>query len=112
VTESAIAFVVAALAAFGLGVRGSLRLTLRYRAVKDELEWYERLILWAIVVVAWTVTVAAGFYAATSGRRLLGYEPLEWTPLAGILIAIIVMLIPTFLDAVVERVARVPWRHE
>jgi len=92
-----------------LGVRGSWRLTSRYMFVNSQLDDRETLILRAVVIVAWTITIAALYFGFLAVRRLLGYEPLpELVPVSAV-IAIGVLLIPAFLDYIVERVARVPW---
>lgn len=104
------AFVVAAAIAFVLGLRGSVRLSRRYHDVSALLVPRERLILGSFVAVAWVITLAGGWFVATSARRLLGFEPLDWTPLASLLVASVVLFIPAGLDFIVDRVARVPWR--
>lgn len=104
------AFVVLGAVAFALGLRGSIRLSRRYRDVSGELVQRERLILGSFVVVAWVITFAAGYFDLLSGRRILGFAPFEWTPVASIVIASIILFIPAGLDYVVGRVARVPWR--
>lgn len=93
-----------------LGLRGSIRLTRRYLGVRGELVDRERWILLAFVIVSWAVTVAAMWFGWLTVRRLLGFAPVPETAAIGALIATVVMLIPAFLDWVVERVARVPWR--
>lgn len=95
--------------AFALGLRGSVRLTRRYRAVRPLLAKHEREILLAFVVVAWLITSGAGYFGYLSARRLLGFGPLDWTPIVSVLLASAVLLIPAFLDHIVSRVARVPW---
>ncbi len=103
-------FIVLGVAAFVLGLRGSIRLTRRYRDVTGELIPRERAILGAFVVVAWLITGAAGYFDLLSGRRILGYAAFDWTPIASIIIASLILFIPAGLDYVVGRVARVPWR--
>lgn len=93
-----------------LGIRGSWRLTRRYHDVSPQLVERERLILLAFVIVAWLVTVAALYFGGLSVRRLLGFEALPQFSAVSAVIAFAIFLIPAFLDAVVERVARVPWR--
>lgn len=108
--NEAIPLLVAFLIVAVLGIRGSWRLTRRYHDVRGQLIPRERLILLAMVIVAWTVTVAALYFGGLSVRRALGFPALpELAPL-GTLFAIVIFLIPAFLDAVVDRVARVPWR--
>lgn len=92
-----------------LGIRGSWRLTRRYHDVSSQLVDRERLILLAFVIVAWLITVAAAYFGFLTVRRMLGFEPLpELAPVSAV-IAFGIFLIPAFLDAVVDRVARVQW---
>lgn len=93
-----------------LGLRGSVRLTARYRAVRDQLDDRERSVLEAFAIVSWVITIAALYFGALAVRRLLGFEPLPGLTAASAVIATLVLLIPAFLDFVVDRVARVPWR--
>lgn len=93
-----------------LGIRGSWRLTSRYRAIKSQLIARERWILLAIVIVAWAVTFAALYFGGLTMRRLVGFEALPQLAPASALIATGILLIPAFLDWVVEQVARVPWK--
>ena len=92
-----------------LGLRGSWRLSARYRFVHGQLDYREGLILLAIVVVSWTITVAALYFGFLSVRRLLGYEPLPELVPVSVVIATGVLLVPAFLDYVVTRVSRVDW---
>ena len=92
-----------------LGLRGSIRLTRRYRAVKTRLDNRDRLILLVIVWVAWLVTFSALYFGGLSIRRVLGFETIPQLNPVSALIAIAIFLIPVLLDAVVDRVARVPW---
>lgn len=103
-------FVVVVAIAFVLGLRGSVRLTRRYADVSALLVRRERAILGSFVIVAWLITGAAGFFGALSARRLLGYEAIDWTPFASVIVASVILFIPVFLDYVVDRVARVPWQ--
>ena len=103
-------FLFVTIAAFALGLRGSLRLRRRYIDVSDQLVNRERLLLASIVGVSWTITVAAGYFAFVSARRLLGYGALEWTPVVSLVIATMILCIPAALDYIVGLVARVPWK--
>lgn len=92
-----------------LGLRGSWRLTARYTAVHSQLDDRETLILRAVVVVSWVITIAVLYFGFLTIRRLLGFAPLpELIPVSAI-VATGVLLIPAFLDYIVDRVARVPW---
>lgn len=96
--------------AFLAGLRGSWRLTRRYRDVSPQLLRRERMLLGAIVGVAWLITASAGYFAFFSVRRILGFPPVDWTPAASVAIATAILFIPAGLDYVVGLVARVPWR--
>jgi hypothetical protein len=110
VSSGTTAFVVLGSVAFIFGLRGSIRLTRRYVDVSVRLVQRERAILGSFVVVAWLITIGAGFFDAVAARRLLGFTALDWTPVASIVIASLILFIPAGLDYVVDRVARVPWR--
>lgn len=101
-------FIAFGVVALVLGIRGSVRLTTRYRDVAAVLVPRERLLLLALVVVAWTITIAAAYFMWLGVRRLAGEPPFEWSPLTSTLVASVILFIPAFLDYVVERVARVP----
>lgn len=92
-----------------LGVRGSVRLTRRFVAVHDRLDDRETWVLGSYVIVAWAITAAAIYFGGLSVRRLLGYEPIDSLQFVSAVVAAVVLLIPAFLDYVVDRVARVPW---
>ena len=95
-----------------LGVRGSWRLTARYRAVRDELDVRERPVLVAFVITSWVITFAALYFGFTAVRRLLGLEAMGELQALSAIIATVVLLIPAVLDYVVDRVARVPWPRD
>lgn len=100
-------FIVGVLIAFTFGVRSTWRLWRRYRDAAPVLvEWRERLVLGSIVFVAFAITGAAAYFAFLAVRRLLGYEALDWSPYASSAVAIFVLLIPTYLERIVARVAR------
>lgn len=92
-----------------LGLRGSIRLTARYRAVADELDEREQWVLGSFAVVAWTITVVAGYFGVLAVRRLLGFEAIGGLTIVSAVLATVVLLVPAFLDYVVDRVTRVPW---
>lgn len=97
-------FIIAAAA----GVRSSVHLTRRYRAVRGQLDARDGLLLLAFVLVAWTLTAASLWWGFVSIRRIVGFEALDWTPFVSVVIAAVVLLIPAYLDAIVSRVAKVP----
>lgn len=93
-----------------LGIRGSWRLTARYHDVRDQLDERERGVLLSFVVVSWVITGAALYFGAVATWRILGYEPFAGMSVVSAIVATVVLLIPAFLDYVVDRVARVPWK--
>jgi hypothetical protein len=108
VSDASLLFVALGAVAFFLGLRGSIRLTRRYFDVRTKLVGRERLLLGSICVVAWIITVAAGYFDAASTLRVLGYTLPVGTPFVSIVIASLVLFIPVGLDYVVNRIARVP----
>lgn len=92
------------------GLRGSIRLTQRYHDVREQLEWREGWILLLLALVSWTITLAAGYYGFLSVRTVLGFPRIEGIAPVSAIIAIAVLFLPTLIDAVVDRVARVPWK--
>lgn len=95
--------------AFVLGVRASVRMTLRYWAVADELDWRERLVLLLLMNIAWVITIMAGYVGFLSVRTLLGYEPINELRPVTVVLSTLVLLLPAVIDFVVARVARVEW---
>lgn len=104
------AFLVLGIVALPLGLRGSIRLTRRYRDVRGQLDSRERLILLTFVVLAWAALAIGIYLVVLAGRRVLDMAPLEWTPVVTLVIAAGILYLPAVLDFVIERVARVPWR--
>lgn len=102
----AVLFCIAAI----LGLRGSIRLTQRYIDVVDKLQEREALILIAIVITSWIITGAAGWFGTVNVVRLLGLDFGGEVVVLSAVIATLVLFIPAFLDAMVDRVARVPWK--
>lgn len=102
----AVMFIIAAV----FGLRGSLRVTRRYFGVRAALEWQEELVLGLLAAICWTITVAAGFYGFLSVRTLAGFPRIpELAPISAVL-AIAILFLPTLIDSVVDRVARIPWQ--
>jgi hypothetical protein len=89
--------------AFLLGVRSVYRLWALW--LHDELTRRNPLLA-AFAIIAFIITVASGFFGATSLRRVLGYEPLPYGPLVALVLAAIVLLIPVWLDLLISLVAR------
>ena len=102
--ETAIALLVFGLGLV-LGVRGSVRLSVRLRRIWPEQDWQERLLLAAFVVTAWVIVVFALYVVAASIARLAGFVP---PPFIGLVLAAAVLFIPAFLDMVVDRIAKSP----
>lgn len=92
------------------GIRGSVRVTRRYIGVRDELQWRERWILLLLAGTCWVITTAALFYGFLSVRTLLGFERFVGLAPISVLLAAVILFLPTVIDYVVERVARVPWK--
>lgn len=91
------------------GVRGSWRLTSRYNdATQGEgrLTTDERLLLGIVVAVAWFLTALAVYLGVLSLRRMLGFEPLPFSPIVTTALSFIALLIPAILDLVITRIAR------
>lgn len=100
-------FALGVIIAFLSGTRSTWRLWRRYTSARVVLlEPRERLILRSFVIVSVMITVAAGYFGFVALRRMLGYDPLDWTPTVSVLLAIVILFIPTMLDLVVARVAR------
>lgn len=93
----------AVVVAFARGLRATSRLVRRWRATSAE---GRSMILWAFVVVAASVTVAAGWVGLLSVRRILGFAPLDWSAGITTVLAIALFFIPEFLDHVVDRIER------
>lgn len=91
-----------------LGIRGSVRLTHRYLDAARILIPRERLLLGALVVVCWLITIVGAYFVVISARRIAGFDALEWSPFASIVLASAVLFIPAALDFVIERIARLP----
>lgn len=102
---NAVLFAALFVAAFIVGVRSSRRLTKRYRDVAPRLLPTDRLILRSIVIAAWTITIAAGWFGGLAVRALFGFERLAWAPPVGVLLSTAVLFLPKLLDYAVEKVA-------
>lgn len=93
-----------------LAVRGSLKVTLRFRAASrgegSLSTWSERLFVGLLVVICWFVTAVASYLTVFSVYRILGNPPLPWTPVVSAILAIGVFLIPTAIGEVVDAIAR------
>ena len=79
------------------GVRSSWWLSSTYRAVAPRIQPNRRAIALSFVVVSWSVTAVAGWLGFVSTRRLLGWDPLDWSPFVGYLLAVPVLAIPAYL---------------
>ena len=92
--------------AFLLGLRASIRLTLRYRGARMHIDERNRPVLLVIVVAAWIITGAALWIGNLSVLRLLLETTFPWTPPVTLTIAAIVVLIPVAFDYAISKVAR------
>lgn len=82
-------------------LRATWRLWALYRA-----DLRRSLILRAIALVSTIVTGAAVWIGILSVRRMLGYDPLDWTaPITG-LVVVAVLQVPMILDSLVSRVGK------
>jgi uncharacterized membrane protein YjjB (DUF3815 family) len=91
--------VAAFIAAFVLGLRSTLRQYRRWQR-RGPFETRNRILLLLFTICA-LITAAAGWFGFISARRLIGFEPLPWTPVPSVLIATGIVLIPVLIDAVV-----------
>lgn len=84
-------------------IRATFRL---WRLWRDDAQ--RSLLLLAFWIVALIVTTAGLWIGFLSVRRLIGYEPLDWSaPVTGI-VTVLVLQIPMILDGLVQRVAHRP----
>lgn len=98
-------FTFGVLVALVLGIRSSLRLTRRYVAARVMLAGRERAVLRAFVIVAWSITAAAAYFALVALRRIIGADPIAWSPTTSAVVASLILFLPVFLDVTVDRVA-------
>lgn len=85
----------------------SIRLVLRYRRVAHELDPEPNILGAGAVIIAIVVTIALGFFGAISARRLNGAAPLDWTPIAGTVVAGLVLYgIPIVLEVMFQLIER------
>jgi hypothetical protein len=91
--------------AFLLGIRSTVRLAQTYVNVRHRLPRLRRLALQAFVVVSGSITFAAGWFGFLTVRRILGFEPIDGSQFAGFIIAELVLLIPLYLDTIVDVIA-------
>lgn len=89
--------------AFGVGVVSTIYL---WRVRGNGWTDHRNMILDAIFVVSLVVTLAAGYFGFLSLRRVWGFEPLPWTPIAGLVVSTTVLLIPPFLVWIVRRIQK------
>lgn len=91
-----------------LGLRGSVRVTRRFRAASanNAMTAPERLLLGVLVVVCWTITAAALYLGFLSVRRLLGFEALGFLAPVSFVVALGVLLLPAAIDAVITKIAK------
>jgi hypothetical protein len=88
-----------------VGIICTLGLWRRYSTIAPTLPGRDRLVLQAFVVIAVACTLAAGYFGVLALRRLLGYEPLDWTGVISYVIAEAILLIPLYIVIIVRAVA-------
>lgn len=88
-----------------LGIRATRRL---WRRWAFNVESRKSLILLTLAAISTLITTAAGFYGIIALRRLLGFEPLPWTPAVSLVLAAAVLLIPALLDLVTTKIEKRP----
>lgn len=99
----------AGLTMLSLAFAGGLRSTVRlWRVWRRDRESKRSLILAAFALIAVTITGAAVFFGVLSVRRALGFDALPWAPVASLVVASLVFLIPMALDWLVARIAGGP----
>lgn len=106
------AFAIAFLLAFVIGLRSSIRITSTYRSIRTVLAGPEELIAFAFVVVAWTVTLAAGWYGVVGVMRVADFNIPAESAIVSLLVAVFVLALPPFLDYVLEYIARTVGRRQ
>ena len=84
-------------------VRATWRLWRLYRADTNR-----SLLLFALAFSAALVTITGIWVGLLTVRRLLGFEPLEWSPPVTGLLAVIIFWIPVLFDWVVNQIGRRP----
>lgn len=92
-----IGFLIAAV----LGIRATVRLWQTYVDAGGR-----HVILLAFAVIATLITIVATMVGLISLRRILGYDPLPWTPPLLIIGAGVIFLIPAGLEWLVAYIAR------
>lgn len=90
------------LIAFLFGLRSTIRLWQRTLGRPGS----PGLLISAFAIVATIVTVVAGVFGILGIRRMVGFSPLDWTPLLTVIAATAIVVIPEFLDWVVTRIER------
>lgn len=91
-------------ATFVVGVSCSAWLWRLYSRIAPTLLGRERLVLQALVVISWAITLTAGWFGFLSLRRVVGLPPLDWSSVVSLAIAEAVLLIPVYIVAVVRSV--------
>lgn len=101
-----IVFALLILPAVIVGLRGSIRLTIRFRRTSPQLVALERLLLGTLVAVAWLITTVGAWLVYASSRRIMGLAPLPGGALITLVGAEAILFIPGALDLVVTWIAR------
>lgn len=93
--------------AFLAGARSTRRLLSTYGRIAPLLAPNRRAIGRAFVVVSVMVLGAVGWLGFLAVRRLLGFEPIEWSFVVSYLVSIPVLFVPSYLERVWNRVGAI-----
>lgn len=97
-----ILFIVIAVIAFVRGLRATVRL---WRLYFTDGKTRQEEVLLAFALISTAITVTAGWFGFLSIRRVAGFDALPWSPLIGIVLASMILLIPEALDRLIDRIA-------
>lgn len=85
-----------------LGIRATWRL---WRIYWFNHESRKQEILLGLALTSTIITGAASFYGVLAIRRLLGFEPLDWTAPISLALAAAVLFLPAALERMVNHIA-------
>lgn len=88
-----------------LGTRATWRL---WRIYLFDGESKSQVILLSFAIIATIITIAAVYFGALTVRRVLGFDALDWTPTVSLILASVILLIPTGLERLVAYIGRRP----
>lgn len=98
-------YTVSLFVAAAFGWYSTVRAFRRYRRIAPELPGSLDLIQFAFVIVRLVASIAATWFGYLALRRLLDFEPLDWSPVVSLALAVGVFLLPPFLDLIDKRIA-------